>query len=57
MPLFSLLFGRKCGKLVWCGVALAIVGLYFLCLTDGLSINLGDLLTFICAILFSIIFW
>ena len=54
VPLFSLLFGRKCGKLVWCGVALAIVGLYFLCLTDGLSINLGDLLTFICAILFSI---
>lgn len=54
VPLFGLLFGRKCGKLVWCGVALAIVGLYFLCLTDGLSINLGDLLTFICAILFSI---
>lgn len=54
VPLFGLLFGRKCGKLVWCGVVLAIVGLYFLCLTDGLSINLGDLLTFICAILFSV---
>lgn len=54
VPLFGLLFGRKCGRLVWCGVALAIVGLYFLCLTDGFSINLGDLLTFICAILFSV---
>lgn len=54
VPLLGLLFGRKCGRLVWCGVALAIVGLYFLCLTDGLSVNLGDLLTFICAILFSV---
>ena len=54
VPLFGLLLGRKCGKLVLCGVALAIVGLYFLCLTDGLSVNLGDLLTFICAILFSV---
>lgn len=54
VPLLGLLFGRKCGKLVWCGVVLAVVGLYFLCLTDGLSINLGDLLTFICAILFSV---
>ena len=54
VPLLGLLFGRKCGRLVWCGVALAIVGLYFLCLTDGLSVNFGDLLTFICAILFSV---
>lgn len=54
VPLLGLLFGRKCGRLVWCGVALAIVGLYFLCLTDGLSVNCGDLLTFICAILFSV---
>ena len=54
VPLLGLLFGRKCGRLVWCGVALAIVGLYFLCLTDGLSVNRGDLLTFICAILFSV---
>lgn len=54
VPLFGLLLGRRCGKLVLCGVALAVVGLYFLCLTDGLSVNLGDLLTFICAILFSV---
>lgn len=54
VPLLGLLLGRKCGKLVWCGVALAIAGLYFLCLTDGLSINFGDLLTLFCAILFSV---
>lgn len=54
VPLIGLLFGRKCGKLVWCGVALAIAGLYFLCLTDGFSVNLGDAITFVCAILFSV---
>ena len=54
VPLIGLLFGRKCGKLVWCGVALAVVGLYFLCLTDGFAVNLGDAVTFGCAILFSV---
>lgn len=53
VPLLGLLVGRRCGKLVWCGVALAVVGLYFLCLTDALSVNLGDLLTFFSAILFA----
>ena len=54
VPLLGLFFGRKCGKLVWCGVALAVVGLYFLCLTDGFAINIGDAITFGCAILFSV---
>lgn len=54
VPLLGLPLGRKCSKLVWCGVALAIMGLYFLCLTEGLSINFGDLLTLLCAILFSV---
>ncbi|MDO5142053.1 MAG: DMT family transporter [Eubacteriales bacterium] len=54
VPLFGLLFGRRCGKLVWCGVALAIVGLYLLCLTDGLHIGWGDAITFCCAILFAV---
>lgn len=54
VPLIGLLFGRKCGRLIWCGVALALTGLYFLCLTDGFSVNSGDVLCFICAILFSV---
>lgn len=35
-------------------MALAIVGLYFLCITESLTIQFGDFLIFICAILFSI---
>lgn len=54
VPLIGLLFGRKCGKLVWCGVAVALVGLYLLCIKDGLSIGAGDALTLLCALLFSV---
>ena len=35
VPLLGLLFGRKCGLKHWCGVALAMAGLYFLCMTGG----------------------
>lgn len=54
VPLLGLFFKKRCGLFVWIGVALALVGLYFLCITDGLTIQLGDVLIFICAILFSI---
>ena len=30
VPLLGLAFGRKAGKKVWCGVILAVVGMYFL---------------------------
>ena len=42
VPLFGLAFGRKAGKKVWCGVILAVVGMYFLCVKDGFSISKGD---------------
>ena len=29
------LFGHRCGVKHWCGVALAMAGLYFLCMTGG----------------------
>ncbi len=55
VPLINLLFfRRRCSRLVWGGIALAVVGMYFLCLSDGLSINIGDLITLVCAVLFSI---
>ena len=42
VPLLGLAFGRKAGKKVWCGVILAVVGMYFLCVKDGFSISKGD---------------
>lgn len=55
VPLLGLLFGRKCGLKLWCGVALAVAGLYFLCMTGGsFGFATGDLIGLSCALLFSI---
>ena len=54
VPILGLFFRKKCGLTVWIGVVLAIFGLYFLCINESLSIQIGDLLVFICAILFSV---
>lgn len=53
VPVLGLFFKKKCGLLVWLGVGLALLGLYFLCINESLSIQMGDLLVFICALLFA----
>lgn len=54
VPILGLFLGKSPGIRVWFGVALAVAGMYFLCITDGLSISRGDLLVFLCAIVFSV---
>lgn len=54
VPVLGLFFGKKCGIFVWIGVALALAGLYFLCITETLSIGRGDVLVFLCAIVFAV---
>ena len=53
VPLLGLLWGRRCGLTVWLGVVMALAGLYLLCITDGFTIQRGDLMVFICALLFA----
>lgn len=54
VPILGLaFFKKKCRSTIWVAVALALVGLYLLCITDGFSIGKGDLLVLVCAILFS----
>ena len=55
VPIFGLLlFKRRSGVQLWIGAALAVVGMYFLCLSGGMSVNKGDILVFICAIFFTL---
>lgn len=49
-----LFFKKKCGPAIWVAVGLSLIGLYLLCITDGLSIGKGDLLVLICAVFFSL---
>jgi drug/metabolite transporter (DMT)-like permease len=54
VPLLGLFVGKKVRLLAWGSVALAIIGLYLLCMTESLSLGKGDLLVLICAFCFSL---
>lgn len=54
VPIFSILFGKKPAPALWLCVAIAAVGLYFLCMTESFSISLGDGLAIICSALFAL---
>lgn len=54
VPVIGLFFHRKCGVFVWIGVILALGGLYFLCITEELTVGKGDALVFLGALMFSV---
>lgn len=54
VPILGLLLGKKCGLSVWISVMIALIGLYFLCITDGFSIGKGDSYVFLGALAFAI---
>ena len=54
VPVLGVFLRKKIGWKVWAAVILAIVGLYFLCITEKLSIGKGDILIFMCALIFSV---
>lgn len=54
VPVLGIFLHRKTGWKVWLAVAISIVGLYFLCITEKLSIGQGDILIFICALIFAV---
>lgn len=54
VPILGLFAGKKCGLRVWISVAIAVAGLYFLCITDSFTIAPGDIYVFICAIVFGV---
>ncbi len=54
VPIFGLFLKKRCGATVWIGVLFAVAGLYFLCMTGGFVIQLGDALVFLCALAFAV---
>lgn len=54
VPVFSIFLGKKCARTVWLSVALAVAGLYLLCIAGDFTIGRGDILVFVCAVLFSV---
>ena len=55
VPVLGIFLGKKAGAKIWCGVVIAVAGLYLLCMTEsGFSIQKGDLLLMLCALIFSL---
>lgn len=54
VPIAGIFLRKKVSVKVWIGVVVATVGLYFLCINETLSVNKGDILLLLCAIVFSV---
>lgn len=54
VPVFGLFLKKRVHPLVWISVAVAVLGLYFLCIQGGLTILPCDLVTLCCAAVFAI---
>lgn len=55
VPIIGLFLKKRVSILVWICVALSVVGLYLLCMTEGaFTLGVGDLLVLLCAVMFSV---
>lgn len=55
VPIFSVVLRKKVGLFVWCGGILATVGIYMLCLANGLeAFYFADIIIFCCSIAFAL---
>ena len=54
VPVLGIFLHKKIGWKVLIAVLLALAGLYFLCITEKFTIGKGDILIFLCALVFSL---
>lgn len=53
VPIVGLFLKKYCGILTWIGVVIALAGLYFLCITEKMTIQKGDALILCCSFLYT----
>ncbi len=54
VPIFGLFLKKRPSIWVWPGVALAVCGLYLLCMDESFQLALGDAMTLLCALCFAL---
>lgn len=54
VPILGVFLGKKLRPLILGCVALAVAGLYFLCMSEELKLGIGDLFVLLCACVFTI---
>lgn len=53
VPIAGIFFRKKVSGIVWFAAFLAAVGMYLLCITESFRLGKGDILVFLCAIVFT----
>lgn len=53
VPVLGIFLKKRVGVKVWISVALGVIGLYLLCMTERFSIGKGDAYVLLCALFFS----
>lgn len=53
VPIAGIFLKKKAPRIIWLSVALAVAGLYCLCITEDLTISTGDFYVLLCAFCFS----
>ena len=54
VPVLGIFLKKHIGVKVWISVALAVIGLYLLCMTEEFSIGRGDAYVLLCALVFAL---
>lgn len=53
VPVLGVFWGKRVGLRIGASVAVAVAGLYLLCMTESFRLETGDILVLVCAIIFS----
>ncbi len=53
VPILGFFIGKRSGLNVWIGIGIAVIGLYFLCVSGGFGFQLGDILLFVNSLAFA----
>lgn len=54
VPILGIFFKKRATLKIWISVFIAVVGLYLLCITGDFSVQLGDLMVLVCALIFAV---
>lgn len=53
VPILETFSGKKIKSRLWLSIVVAIIGLYLLCFHGSLSLSIGDILLFLCSVVFA----
>lgn len=54
VPIFGLFLKKRVRLLVWIALGFAVMGLYFLCITDAITLEPADIFLILCAVCFAL---